>query len=430
MSRLAASSSLRLEQATLIDGTGAAPIPDAVIIANSDGIIEYAGAAATAPPRDGSTQVIQAPDCTVLPGFIDCHVHLCMPPDRSGVADRIFGDPAASMLRSTRWLRTTLDAGITTVRDLGGLPAGFRTVVEEGYVEGPRLQVAVRVLGHTGGHFDFKMLSGYDLAKGLVEIVDTVDEARLAARVVIREGADVIKVASSGGMGSPSDSPHDEGLYEHEMAAIVEEARRHGDIPVASHAQGLAGIRAAIKAQVTSIEHGYFIDDECCDLLGERGGFLVPTLSTMYGGLDKSRLEPWHYEKKLRWVEESKENIAAAIQRGVQIALGTDAPLAPHGTNLEELAHLVELGMRPIDAITAGTLNAARLLRIDHELGTLERGKLADLVVCSGDPLADITVLSKPSNIMLVAQQGVIRRNSLPDLPNGPTGRFDTEGGA
>jgi imidazolonepropionase-like amidohydrolase len=204
-------------------------------------------------------------------------------------------------------------------------------------------------------------------------------------------------------MGSPHDQPDDEGLTVEEIQAVVDEVARHGGRPVAAHAQGTAGILNAIRGGVTSVEHGYGINDEAIDLAGEQGVFLVPTLST-FDGIDKATMQPYHYEKKTRWANVTRENIGHAIERGIKIALGTDAAVAPHGQNLRELEHLVDLGMSPAAAIVAGT---------SDELGTVQAGKIADLVVCDGDPLADITLLGKPENVVAVVQAGVVRKNTI-----------------
>ncbi|MFD0662863.1 metal-dependent hydrolase family protein [Thermocatellispora tengchongensis] len=322
--------------------------------------------------------------------------------------------PVTRTLRTAERLRHTLEAGITSARDLGALPAAFRDAVRTGLVEGPRLQVAVGVISHTGGHADATMPGGIDIGLDFCELADDAREARKAARRMLRAGADIIKICTSGGMSSAGDDPDDEGLREDEVAAVVDEALRHRGLPVAAHAQGRAGILAAIRGGVRSVEHGNAIDDEGCDLLGERGGFLVPTLATVFQPLDPARNPPWRYQKKLRWNERTKESIAAAIERKVNIAVGTDAGSTPHGRNLAELSHLVELGMSPMDAIRAATSHSARLLGVEDRLGTLRPGMLADLVICAGDPLRDIGVLSAPENIVVVAQQGVVRKNLLP----------------
>lgn len=403
---------LRIEHARLIDGTGAPPLIDATLVVDAAGKVTYAGPAAGAPPSP-TLVPIDAAGRTLLPGFFDCHVHLAYSSDRPLVVDRALGDPVTQNLETVRRMRLTLDAGVTTARDLGGTAAAFRVAVERGLVEGPRMFVAVGIIGHTGGHSDMLLPSGLDLGQGVSALADGIEEVRLATRRVLRAGADVVKLCATGGMASPHDDPDDEDLTEEEIRAVVDEARRHRGRPVAAHAQGLAGILNAIRGGVTSLEHGYGIDERACDLLGESGAFLVPTVSTAYGGLDRARMSEWHYQKKLRWVGRAKENIAAAIQRGVRIATGTDAAVTPHGANLMEVVHLVELGMTPMQAITSGTLESARLLGVGDELGSLEPGKLADLVLCDGDPLADIGVLGESGRIVLVAQQGVVRKNLL-----------------
>jgi imidazolonepropionase-like amidohydrolase len=404
---------LRVHNVTLIDGDSPAALPDGVLEADADGRIVYAGPASHAPTAPPGVRTIDGRGGTLLPGFFDCHVHLGMPSERSIVQEALMTDPVVRMLQTTERLRRTLECGVTSARDLGALPAGFRDAVATGLLPGPRLQVAVGIISHTGGHADSTLPSGMDLGFDFCLLADDVREARKAARLMLRAGADVIKICTTGGISSATDDPDDEDLLDVEIAAVVDEARRHGGRPVAAHAQGRAGIHAAIRGGVRSVEHGFGIDDEGCDLLGERGAFLVPTLSTMVQSLDAGTVPPWRYEKKLRWRDRTRSNIAAAIERKVNIAVGTDAGIAPHGENLTELSCLVELGMSPMDAIRAATANSARLMGVDDRLGTLRPGMLADLVICADDPLRDIAVLAKPANIVVVAQQGVIRKDTL-----------------
>ncbi|GAA2078508.1 amidohydrolase family protein [Streptomyces albiaxialis] len=417
MTSPASSAPLRITGARIVDGTGAGPVDDGVVRTGADGTLAYVGPAAAEPPVEPGTRTLDVGGRTVLPGFIDTHVHFCAG-SSADLTRRFQEDPTVGVFRAAERMRLTLEAGVTTARDLGGLPAGFRVAQAEGLTVGPRIRTAVRIMGHTGGHADYSTPCGMDLSGGVGEIADTVDQVRISVRRLLREGADVIKVCATGGMGSPHDQPDDEGLSEEEIRAVVDEVSRHGGRPVAAHAQGTAGILNAIRGGVTSVEHGYGLDVRARELAGERGTFVVPTLSTVFDGIDKSTMESYHYEKKVRWSGITQENIAAAIADGVRIALGTDSAICPHGRNLRELIHLVRLGMSPLDAITAGTRTAAELLGLDDRVGTLAAGKEADLVVCDGDPLADISVLAEPERIAYVLQGGTVRKNLLPAQPD------------
>jgi imidazolonepropionase-like amidohydrolase len=398
--------------ARLVDGTGAAPVDDAAVVVQ-DGKFAYVGPGRTRPVLAGET-VIDLAGRTLLPGFFDCHVHFLMD-SNADFTGRLLRDwPTVTVFERAKRMRATLHAGVTTVRDLGGIDAGYREAVARGLIDGPRLQVALRLMSHTGGHADFRLPSGFDpsaLVGPFSELVDTPAEAQQATRRLIRDGADVIKVCATGGVNSPSDQPDDEGLTEEEIAAVVAETRRHRGRPVAAHAQGAQGIKNALRGGVTSIEHGYLIDDEGIDLMLEKGAFLVPTLSTFHA--DPGTFTPEALEKKRRLVDAAGKRLSEAVRRGVHVALGTDSGVGAHGQNLRELGYLVTLGMSPLDAITAGTLHSARLLGLDTSLGTVETGKTADLVVCDGDPVTDIDVIGDPSSVVLVVQDGRIAKDNL-----------------
>jgi imidazolonepropionase-like amidohydrolase len=399
---------MRFVNADIIDGTGAAPIRNGVLDITPDGRIGYVGTAAEAPPIVVGTEVRDLRGKTLLPGFIDCHVHLGF-----SLADGPFhvvqSDPALVVLESAARIRATLDAGVTTARDLGGLTLGFREGIERGLIPGPRLQLAVRPISHTAGHGDMHLHGGHVVhtLPGMMELADTVDEVRKATRRVLRDGADLVKICTTGGMGSRHDQPDDEGLRLDEVRAIVDELDRHGGKAVAAHAQGRKGILTALRGGVTSVEHGYGIDDEGLDLLGERGTFLVPTLSTVFA-IDQATMQPYHYAKKVKWSEITKENIGNAIARGARIALGTDAGVCPHGENLRELDHLVQLGMSPMAALVAGTRTGAELLGIADQVGTLRPGLLADIVATDADPLLEIKALGDQARIQLVVSGGAV----------------------
>jgi imidazolonepropionase-like amidohydrolase len=277
------------------------------------------------------------------------------------------------------------------------------------------------LISHTGGHADFRLPSGFDpseLVGPFSELADDPAEARLATRRLLRDGADVIKVCASGGVNSPSDQPEDEGLTIEEIAAVVEETNRHRGRPVAAHAQGAQGIKNALRGGVSSIEHGYLVDTEGIDLMLEKGTFLVPTLATFH--VEDGLFAPGALEKKRRLAESAMDRLAEAVRQGVKVALGTDSGVGPHAQNLRELGHMVKLGMSPLEAIRAGTLHAAQLLRLDESLGTIEPGKIADLVVCDGDPVTDIGILGEPDNIVLIVQGGSIIKDRLPGPRHDP----------
>lgn len=403
----------RLVNARIWTGLGETVEPDSEILVIDDRI-DYAG-----PLRaelDWSAgPTIDLGGRTVLPGFIDTHVHLRMSIETNPIAQMRQHD-SHGHFHSAQIVKRTLDAGITTARDLAGLDAGYRDAIADGSIAGPRLHLAVAVLSPTGGHADMHFANGRnpngDAMGGFTALVDTDDDIRRTVRELIRSEADVIKVCTTGGVSSPSDTPHDLGVPERHVRIAVEETARRQGQPVTSHAQGAAGIIEAILGGVSSVEHGYEIDEEGIALMIERGTVLVPTLSSALRVPDPAKVPPYLYEKKVRWSEIAREHLSRAIQAGVTVALGTDAGVCPHGTNLTELGHLVDLGMSPAGALQAGTINAARLMRLDEHLGTLEAGKLADLVITDRDPLEEIHALANPDEILVVVQGGVPRKDT------------------
>jgi imidazolonepropionase-like amidohydrolase len=406
---------LLLDNGNLIDGTGADPVRPGAVLIGADGTVSWAGPAGTAPPLPAGASRIDVGGATLLPGFTDTHVHV-LSPGGGGINPLVGAQQPASfrVLGAVRNLRATLDAGVTTIRDLGGADLGVKQAVEDGLVDGPRMLIAIALISCTGGHGDSTFASGLSLnnLNRIGAVADGPDECRQVTRRLIRSGADWIKVASTGGVWSPTDQPDDDGLGEDEIRVIAEVARSHGGRRVASHAQGRNGILNAVRAGVASIEHGYQIDREGIDGMLERGTFLVPTLTTATREPDPAKTLPVNYEKKMRWIRIAREHIPAALQAGVKVAMGTDCGVADHGANLTELARLVEFGLSPMQAILAGTRNAAELLGMTGEIGSLEPGKRADVVVADADPLADIAALADPDRIILVVKDGRVVKDT------------------
>ncbi len=399
-----------LHNARLIDGNGGDPVADAVVVIDGD-TITYAGPADGAPAADASATKVDLGGNSICPGFFDVHVHFSLPGTKGSPIMAAMVPPSYRYFQLLDRLKVTLEAGVTTARDLMGIDVGVRDAVAHGLIEGPRLLVADKMLSQTGGHADFHIpsgLSGTDVIGGV--LVDTVDEARVEARELCREGVDVIKVASSGGVSSPNDQPDYLGAREELVAALVEEGQNYGGRPVAAHAIGLPGIESAVNAGVRSIEHGYALTDELRQKMVENGQFLVPTLLET---LSPDTATPQAVAKSEKWHKIAHDSIRASVQAGIKIATGTDAGLVPdHGTNLGEIGLLVKFGgMTPLQAISAGTKVSAELCMVDDKLGTVEPGKLADIVVVKGDPSQDADLVGDNANILLVLKEGQTKSN-------------------
>jgi len=370
----------------VFDGTGA-PIDDADV-AIEDGRILAVGT-----ELDGDESV-DVSGLTLLPGLFDCHVHVML-----GHVDvwRLMQTPFSyRFYDAIRNLEATLGSGITTVRDAGGADLGVKTALEEGIIRGPRIQISLTMLSQTGGHGDGWLLSGgrvhlFPEYPGVpASIVDGPDEARRRVRELVRAGAGVIKIATSGGVLSPRDRPDQPGFDVEEIEAIVAEARAAG-LEVMSHAQSIVGIKNAVRAGVRSIEHGIYLDDEAIALMLEHGTYLVPTLVAPMGVIraaEAGAAVPEVAVRKSREVMEAhRDSFRRAVEAGVKVAMGTDSGVTPHGENLDELQLMAEGGMAPDQVLVSTTRTAAELMALENELGTIEPGKRADLVAVSGDPL-------------------------------------------
>lgn len=389
--------------ATVVDGTGADP-------AEADIVVEDGRIAEIGRGLDGDERV-DLSGKAVLPGLFDCHTHVFV----STIDEMVNVQTPFSyrFFQAAQNLLATLRIGITTVRDAGGADLGIKQAVDDGLIPGPRMQISLSMISQTGGHGDSWTASGgrldfFPRHPGVPEtIVDGPDEMRRKVRELIRMGADVIKVAVSGGVLSPRDKPTHAHFRLEELQVLVEEASAAG-IWVMAHAQATPGIKNAIKAGIRSIDHGIYLDDEAIEMMLARGTWLVPTLIAPRGVLDAAdagaAIPEQSVAKARDVVDIHRAAFAKAVEAGVKVAMGTDSGVTPHGQNLRELELMVEGGMTPMQAIVATTRSAAELMGLEAELGTLEPGKRADLVVLGGDPL-DVTDLA--ARVEAVYKDGV-----------------------
>jgi imidazolonepropionase-like amidohydrolase len=404
-----------IKAARLIDGTGAATIMNAIVIVTDNKITAVGDAASVRPP--GGATIIDLGAATLLPGFIDAHTHL---------VGRVLGDPEADAapvrdyesfgaILGVLHARDTLLAGFTSVRNVGAAgrfdDMALRKAINEGWTIGPRMETAGHAIGITGGHCDENgFRPGVAQQSPLDGVADGPEQIRQAVRLQIKYGADVIKTCATGGVLSEGDAVGATQYSFEELKALVEEANKL-DRKVAAHAHGTEGIKLAVRAGVSSVEHGSFLDEEGARMMGQRGTFLVPTLSAAEAVERAARsgmLRGLRAEKALAAAAAARHATKIALANGVQIALGTDAGVIPHGTNAREFFLMVDWGgLTNMQAIQAGTLNGAKLLGWDKNLGSLTPGKWADIVAVNGNPLQDIHAMER---VVFVMKNGVVYR--------------------
>lgn len=360
-------------------------------------------------------------DCAggfLSPGFFDSHVHVTMDaPSQMQLVETPF---SLQFYKAAANLQKTLDVGITSVRDAGGADQGVKEAVERGMIPGPRMQISISMLSQTGGHGDDWSICGADVPFFVPHpgrpsgLVDGPQEVRKRVRELIRAGADVIKVATTGGVLSARDDPRHPHFRDDEIAEMTAEASAAG-LHVMAHAQGAGGIKAALRNGVRSIEHGIFLDDEAIEMMLARGAWLVPTLHApraVIAAADAGLPLAASVVEKARMVASAhRESVTRAHAAGVRIAMGTDCGVGPHGTNLEELELMVEAGLSPLEALHATTGSAAELLDVAGDRGTLRPGLRADLVLVDGST-EDVSGLGQRVRAVFLDGREVSRRAS------------------
>ncbi len=391
---------------TLIDGVTNKAQKQQTIVVEGNKITSIKSGYLTPSATD---TVINAKDKTVMPGLMDMHTHLSMEFNKSSYSDGFKLNAADYAYKSVGYAKTTLDAGFTTVRDLGdkyNVTVSLKNAINQGLVEGPRIYTAAKSIATTGGHADPTNghAARFNLDPGPKEgVINGPEDAYKAVRQRYKDGADLIKITATGGVLSVAKNGQNPQFTNKEVAAVVDAAKDYG-FTVAVHAHGKEGMERAIEAGVDSIEHGTYMSKKTMKLMKKHGTYYVPTITAGKFVGEKAAIDGYYpavvQPKAAAIGPKIQDTFSRAYKAGVKIAFGTDAGVFPHGDNWKEFVYMTEAGMSPMDAIQSATMGAATLLKIDDQLGSLEQGKLADIIAVDGNPLEDITVMEKVSLVM------------------------------
>ncbi|MBM4002828.1 MAG: amidohydrolase family protein [Planctomycetes bacterium] len=406
----------------LFDGGGEDYRANVAILIEGDRIKELVPVAelAIAPEVAAGVEVIDLSGATVLPGLIDCHTHLSGRADRYDEIYRFKSTPYSGAFAAVVHARKTLDAGFTTVRDVGSRPflaVDLREAIEEGFIDGPRVVASGPAISMTGGHGDLNRFAP-QVRVALFpnerdfQIADGPDQVRQVVRAQIKHGVDLIKICATGGVLSRGNSPGAAQFTIDELRAAVEEAHAAGR-KVAAHAHGAQGIKNALVAGVDSIEHGSLIDEEGIQMMVRQGAWLVADIYNddyLLGKAIEFKLPQESIDKEREIGQLQRDNFARAVKAGVKIAFGTDAGVYPHGDNARQFAYMVQYGLTPAQAIRSATSDAAELLGRSKQLGRIAPGMFADLVAVEGDPLRDVRALE---NVGFVMKGGATMKDQL-----------------
>jgi imidazolonepropionase-like amidohydrolase len=389
---------------SLIDGISDEPKKNMTIVIEKNKIVSVENGYSKMGAND---KVIDLTTKTVMPGWIDCHVHLSHETNPNNYLERFQLNDVDYAYRSVVFAKKTLLAGFTTVRDAGGaVVIALKRAINQGLIEGPRIVAAGTPIGSTGSHSD--PTNGYrsDLMGDpgpRIGVANGVDECIKAVRQRYKEGSDVIKIMATGGVLDVSTNGSGAQYTEEEMKAIVQTANDYG-LKVMAHAHGAEGIKRALRAGVISIEHGTLMDDECIELFKKYGAWYVPTIIAGKSVSDSAKIPDYYpavvAKKAIEIGPKLQSTFAKAYKAGVKIAFGTDAGVYKHGMNWLEFTYMIEVGMKPMEAIKSATISAAELLGMKDQVGSIETGKFADIVAVDGDPLKDPKAFGKVTFVM------------------------------